>query len=81
MNATNEKNTNSLNENNLTSLLQACDVATLLGISVKTVHKLVREGKLLCVQVTARERRFAGRLIWSEQLCYDSSVTLWKLFQ
>ncbi|MGO9569516.1 MAG: helix-turn-helix domain-containing protein [Desulfomonilaceae bacterium] len=34
------------------------DVAQILGISVKTVHKRVREGKLPCVQVTARERRF-----------------------
>jgi excisionase family DNA binding protein len=58
MKATNEKKTNSLNENGLTSLLHTCDVATLLGISAKTVHKLVREGKLPCVQVTARERRF-----------------------
>ena len=81
MTAANEKNTNALNENGLTSLLQTCDVATLLGISIKTVHKLAREGKLPCVQVTARERRLAGRLIWSEQPCCDSSVTLWKLFQ
>jgi excisionase family DNA binding protein len=62
-------------------LSQVSDVAQMLGISSKTVHKLVREGKLPCVQVTALERRFTGRLIWSEQLCYDSSVTLWKLFQ
>ncbi len=34
------------------------NVAQILGISAKTVHKLVREGKLPCVQVTARERRF-----------------------
>ena len=33
-------------------------VAQKLGISVKAVHKFVREGKLTCVQVTARERRF-----------------------
>jgi excisionase family DNA binding protein len=33
------------------------EVAHLLSISQKTVHKLVREGKLPCVQVTARERR------------------------
>ncbi len=61
MKATNEKKTNSLNQNGLTSLLHTCDVATLLGISAKTVHKLVREGKLPCVQVTARERRFTPR--------------------
>ncbi len=39
-------------------LLNAKDVAEILGISVKTVNKLVREAKLGCVQVTAKERRF-----------------------
>lgn len=39
-------------------LLSPKDVAQILGISVKTVNKLVREGKLGCVQVTAKERRF-----------------------
>jgi excisionase family DNA binding protein len=39
-------------------LLSPKDVAEILGIIVKTVHKLVREGKLGCVQVTAKERRF-----------------------
>ncbi len=39
-------------------LLSAKGVAEILGISVKTVNKLVREGKLGCVQVTAKERRF-----------------------
>jgi excisionase family DNA binding protein len=39
-------------------LLSGKDVAEILGISVKTVNKLVREGKLGCVQVTAKERRF-----------------------
>jgi excisionase family DNA binding protein len=51
------------NENNpgavsLASLHTVKDVAAALGISPKTVHKLVREKKLACVQVTARERRF-----------------------
>jgi excisionase family DNA binding protein len=36
----------------------ASNVAQILGISEKIVHKLVREGKLPCVQVTDRERRF-----------------------
>jgi excisionase family DNA binding protein len=40
------------------ALLRASDVAEILGISTKTVHKLVRERKLSCVQVTARDRRF-----------------------
>jgi len=39
-------------------LLRVPEVARVLGISIKTVHKLVRERKLSCVQVTARERRF-----------------------
>ncbi len=39
-------------------LLTPKDVADILGISVKTVHKLVRDQKLACVQVTTKERRF-----------------------
>ena len=39
-------------------LLEPKEVASILKISLKTMHKLVREGKLSCVQVTARERRF-----------------------
>src|SRR5271157_2955642 len=39
-------------------LLSARDVAEILGISVKTVNRLVRDAKLGCVQVTAKERRF-----------------------
>ena len=40
------------------SLLDSKEVATILKIAVKSVNKRVREGKLACVQVTARERRF-----------------------
>ncbi len=32
--------------------------AVLPGIKVKTVHELVREGKLACVQVIPRDRKF-----------------------
>ncbi len=39
-------------------LLKSAEVAHILGISIKSVHKLVREGKLACVQVTSRDRRF-----------------------
>lgn len=39
-------------------LLDSHRVAAILKIAIKTVHKLVREGKLACVQVTSRERRF-----------------------
>src|SRR5208283_5313 len=44
-------------------LLSARDVAAILGISVKTVNKLVRDAKLGCVQVTAKERRFSEEQI------------------
>jgi excisionase family DNA binding protein len=39
-------------------LLSPSEVADLLGVSTKTVHRLVRERKMACVQVTARDRRF-----------------------
>jgi hypothetical protein len=39
-------------------LLSARHVGEILGISAKTVNKLVREAKLGCVQVTAKERKF-----------------------
>jgi excisionase family DNA binding protein len=42
----------------LPQLLYPRDVAQVLGISVKTIHKLVRDGKLGCVQVTTKDRRF-----------------------
>lgn len=44
-------------------LLTAVTVASILGIAPKTVHKLVREGKLACVQVTSRDRRFTDEQI------------------
>jgi excisionase family DNA binding protein len=50
--------TENLKSHSLHELYHASEVAQILGISVKIVHKLVREGKLPCVQVTARERRF-----------------------
>ena len=50
---------NDSREIGLSRLLMPANVAEILGISVKTVHKLVREGKLGCVQVTGKERRFA----------------------
>jgi excisionase family DNA binding protein len=44
-------------------LLSTKDVAEILGISAKTVNKLVREGKLGCVQVTTKERRFTEQQV------------------
>jgi len=42
----------------MTPLLTPDQVAERLGIRVKTVHRFVRAGKLGCVQVSPRERRF-----------------------
>jgi len=41
-------------------LLCADDVAVILGIAPKTVHKLVRDGKLGCVEATEKGRRFTN---------------------
>jgi len=41
-------------------LLQVSDDAIALGVSEKKVKKLVREGKLACVQVTTRDPSFCG---------------------
>jgi excisionase family DNA binding protein len=49
--------------NDRQTLLVPLDVATRLKVSVKTIHKLVREGKLSCVQVTGRERRFTDEQV------------------
>lgn len=54
---------NDSREIGLARLLMPTDVAEILGISVKTVHKLVREGKLGCVQVTSKERRFTDEQV------------------
>jgi|SRR5271157_4706929 len=42
----------------MTILLTPEKAAEHLGIKVKTVHQLVREGKLSCVQVSAKDRKF-----------------------
>jgi hypothetical protein len=49
---------NILGESQIRKLMTVKDVAEILGIAAKTVNKLVREAKLGCVQVTAKERRF-----------------------
>ena len=57
-------------------LLSARHVAEILGISVKTVNKLVREGKLGCVQITAKERRFTEQQVegFGESLTIERPV-------
>ncbi len=50
-------------DEDLETLLDAKDVAKLFKISAKTVHKRVREGKLGCVQVTSKDRRFTRKQV------------------
>jgi excisionase family DNA binding protein len=59
-------------------LLDARKVAFILNISVKTVHKLAREGKLGCVQVTARERRFTHEQVEEYILSQSTSARVDK---
>ena len=47
----------------LECLLSPLEAAGLLRVCVKTVHKLVNEKKLACVQVTARDRRFTSEQV------------------
>ena len=44
-------------------LLTPVEAAQILCVGKKTVHKLVRDGKLGCVQVTDKERRFTEEQI------------------
>lgn len=60
------------------SLLCATQVATILGISAKTVHKLVREKKLACVQVTSRDRRFTHEQVQEYIRSQSTSVCVDK---
>lgn len=39
-------------------LYTAADVSNILLVPIKMIHNLVRQGKLACVQVTPRIRRF-----------------------
>ena len=42
----------------LNPLLTPEQAAEYLGIRVKTVHQLVREGRLACIQITPKDRKF-----------------------
>jgi excisionase family DNA binding protein len=44
-------------------LLVSWEVAEILGIGLSTVHQLVKEGRLACVQVTKRTRRFTKEMV------------------
>ena len=59
-------------------LLSANGEAAILGISAKTVHKLVREKKLACVQVTSRDRRFTHQQVQEYIQSQSTSVRVDK---
>lgn len=40
-------------------LLPISDVAHILGVSPKTVHRFVREGRLGCYEITRKQRLFS----------------------
>jgi excisionase family DNA binding protein len=60
------------------ALLSAKGVGAILGISAKTVHKRVREGKLACVQVTSRDRRFTHEQVQEYIRSQSTSVRVDK---
>jgi excisionase family DNA binding protein len=66
--------TSSGNQEPLTPLMTADAVAKYLGVKVKTVHQLVREGRLSCVQLTARDRRFTREQV--EEFVTRRTVTV-----
>jgi hypothetical protein len=59
-------------------LLDAKEVATMIKVAIKTVHRLAREGKLACVQVTARERRFTPEQVQSYIRSHSTEVRVDK---
>ncbi len=44
-------------------LMTAWEVSRILDIGESTVHQLVKEGRLGCVQITKRNRRFTMELV------------------
>jgi excisionase family DNA binding protein len=72
------KNSSESNRGFIDVLLNVSDVATFLGVAAKTVHKLVREKKLACVQVTSRDRRFTHEQIQEYIQSQSTSVRVDK---
>jgi excisionase family DNA binding protein len=50
-------------DNKPEELMTPWKVAQILGICRSTVHQLVKEGRLACVQVTKRNRRFTKEMV------------------
>jgi excisionase family DNA binding protein len=62
----------------MTVLLDPREAAAVLKVSTKTVHKLVRERKLACVQLTARERRFTPEQVQDYIQAHKTTVRVDK---
>jgi excisionase family DNA binding protein len=58
-----ERQTNQEEVVAIPGLLTAKEVGKMLGISARAVNRLAREGKLGCVQLTSRDRRFTQELV------------------
>lgn len=71
-------NPNTATESSQVCLLTVSQVAAALGLSRKTVHKLVRERKLACVYVTSRERRFTHEQVQEYIRSQSTSVRVDK---
>lgn len=50
-------------ENKPERLMTAWDVAQILDISTSTVHQLVRDGRMTCVQINKCNRRFTKEMV------------------
>jgi hypothetical protein len=74
MSTQDDRKGNEYPQNELPILYKATDVARTLGIAVKTVNKLAREGKLGYVQITVKERRFTADQIYDYISCKSSSA-------
>ncbi|MGO9122065.1 MAG: helix-turn-helix domain-containing protein [Desulfomonilaceae bacterium] len=48
----------------LSPLLTPKQAAGFLGIRVKMLHQLVRDGKLACIQITPKDRKFSEAQIY-----------------
>jgi hypothetical protein len=64
--------------NRILLLFDSKEVAAILKVAVKSVHKFVREGKLACVQITARERRFTPEQVQEYIRSQSTSVRVDK---
>ena len=66
-------------ENKPKRLMTAWDVAQILDITTSTVHQLVRNGKMTCVQINKCNRRFTIEMV--EEFIKSATVHRNKTFE